>query len=246
MQSNFGAGFLHLIPPGATRPILVAAMQSCGVDTTFDIKPLHGQGNIPIEHGRGKGKIEIKTAMGRVDPDLYAYAIYGSTDTVGEVKGAEFEAFNVPGTSPYTYTTSNAATFKMDLGVFNPSTFLWLTPVASGPTTGQYSVNTTTGVYTFAAADEGKALKVCYSFTSASTGKSIPLTNNTMDSGPIFQLQLFNQFRQSTKTLSVLLTACQASKLSMPFKLDDWMLPSMDMVAQDDGTGSFGLMTITG
>ena len=82
--------------------------------------------------------------------------------------------------------------------------------------------------------------------TSASTGKSIPLTNNTMDSGPIFQLQLFNQFRQSTKTLSVLLTACQASKLSMPFKLDDWMLPSMDMVAQDDGTGSFGLMTITG
>jgi hypothetical protein len=120
----------------------------------------------------------------------------------------------------------------------------WLTRVASAPATGQYSVNAATGVYTFASADSGGSIKLYYTYASASTGTTITGANPAMGSGRVFSLQLVNSFKG--KSISLSFGAVQSSKLSLPMKLDDFSMPSLDMSAQDDGTGNVFSWTLTG
>lgn len=243
-QSNFGAGYLFGVPSGANpSPRMFGAVQDVSVDFSFDLKQLHGQGQFAIEQGRGKGKIDIKASAGRVDPLLFNDMFFGLSASTGEVLGSQLEAFSIPAT-PFTVTVANGVTFRADLGVLDVATGLFMTRVASGPTTGQYSVNTTTGVYTFASADTGKAVKISYTYGSTTTGKTIVGTNTVMGSGPVFALHLVNTFR--SKTLYLSFPAVQSSKLSMPLKLDDFLLPALEMSAQDDGTGSVFTFSATG
>ena len=86
-------------------------------------------------------------------------------------------------TSPYTYTTNFAAAFVADHGTAAQTSYSYdvydygsapttlsgttgvaLTPVVSAPISGQYSVDATTGIYTFAAADVGTSIQIAYSY----------------------------------------------------------------------------------
>lgn len=69
------------------------------------------------------------------------------------------EAQTVPAAAPYTVTADNAATFAFDQGVTYANGAA-LVPVTANPTPGQYAV--TNGVYTFAEADAGAALRLAY------------------------------------------------------------------------------------
>jgi len=244
VQSVFGAGFLFGVPAGASpTPVLFGAVQDVSVDFSFDLKPLYGQNQFALEQARGKGKIDIKAAVGRFDPNLFNQIYFGLTASGGEVLNSMAEAWTIPA-SPYAVTAANGATFKTDLGVFNTALGKWLTRVASAPATGQYAVNTTTGVYTFASGDSGGAIKLYYTYASASTGTTITGANTPMGSGPVFSLQLLNSFKG--KSISLSFGAVQSSKLGLPMKLDDFSLPSLDMSAQDDGTGNVFSWTLTG
>ena len=86
----------------------------------------------------------------------------------GQKLWAYNEAGALPSSSPYTYTTANAANFDGDLGVVYAASGLALIKVASAPAVGQYSVSA--GVYTFSSGDAGKALLVSYSYTQTSGG----------------------------------------------------------------------------
>jgi hypothetical protein len=244
VQSVFGAGFLFGIPSGAnSTPVMFGAVQDTSVDFSFDLKPLYGQNQFALEQARGKGKIDIKSQVGRFDPNLFNQIYFGQTISTGEVLNSISESATIPAT-PFTVTAANGATFKTDLGVFSTSLGRFLTRVASGPATGQYSVNTTTGVYTFAAADTGGVVRLNYTYASTSTGSSLAGANPVMGSSPVFALQLVNSYR--SKSISLNFGAVQSSKLSLPMKLDDFTLPSLDMSAQDDGTGNVFSWTMTG
>lgn len=244
VQSVFGAGFLFGIPSGANpTPVMFGAVQDTSVDFSFDLKPLYGQNQFALEQARGKGKIDIKSQVGRFDPNLFNQIYFGQTTSAGEVLNSMSEAATIPST-PFTVTAANGATFKTDLGVYSTTLGKFLTRVASGPATGQYSVNTTTGVYTFASADTGGAVKLNYTYASSSTGTALAGGNPTMGSSPIFALQLVNSFK--SKSISLSFGAVQSSKLALPMKLDDFALPSLDMSAQDDGTGNVFSWTLTG
>lgn len=241
-QSVFGAGFLWGTPSGSNQtPRLFAAMQDVSVDFSFDMKQLHGQHSFALEQARGKGKIDIKASLGRIDPLLFNDLFFGMTAVAGETLGGVLETAPIPGT-PFTITVTNSATWARDLGVFDTSTGLFMTRVASAPTTGQYSV--AAGEYLFALADVGHVVKISYTYTSASTGKSVAGTNPVMGTGPTFRMDLVNSFKSKTLTMSF--PAVQSSKLSFPMKLDDFALPSLDFSAQDDGTGSVFNYSMTG
>src|SRR5262249_10849872 len=139
-------------------------------------------------------------------------------------------------------TVANSATWATDLGVFDTTTGKFMTKVASGPTTGQYS--RAAGVYTFAAADVGHVVQISYTYTTAGSGWTVASSNPTMGSGNIFRADLFNSYRGITNGIT--LYACQSSKLSFPFKQDDFMLPSFDFAAQDDGAGNVFALYGTG
>jgi hypothetical protein len=245
VQSVFGAGFLFGIPSGANpTPIMFGAVQDTSVDFSFDLKQLYGQNQFALEQARGKGKIDIKSSVGRFDPNLFNQIYFGQTTAAGEVLNSVSEAQSIPASSPYTVTAANGATFKTDLGVYSTTLGKFLVRVASGPATGQYAVNTSTGVYTFAAADTGGTIKLNYTYSSASTGTTLAAVNPTMGTSPIFSLQLVNSFK--SKSISLTFNAVQSSKLSLPMKLDDFSVPALDMSAQDDGTGNVFTWTLTG
>jgi len=244
-QSVFGAGFLYGIPAGANpTPQVFGAVQDVTVDFSFDFKQLWGNLQFPLEQARAKGKIDIKAGMGRYDPTLFNQLFFGGTTSAGEVLSVQGESGTIPGT-PFTLTAANGATFNTDLGVLNTLTGLWFTRVASAPATGQYSVNTTTGVYTFAAADTGKTVKLYYTYGSSSTGTTTVFTNQSMGSSPIFGIQLVNVYR--SKSIWLKFPAVQSSKLSMPMKQDDFSIPTLDMSAQaEDATGEVFRYSLTG
>ena len=244
VQSVFGAGYLFGVPSGANpTPVMFGAVQDTSVDFSFDLKALYGQSQFALEQARGRGKIDIKAAVGRFDPALFNQIYFGQTTTPGEVLNSISESAAIPG-SPYTATAANGSAFKTDLGVYSITLGRFLTRVASSPASGQYAVNTTTGVYTFAAADTGGLVKLNYTYSSGSTGTTIAGANTLMGSGPVFSLQLVNQFKG--KSISLSFPAVQASKLGLPLKLDDFSLPSLDMSAQDDGAGNVFNWTMTG
>ena len=244
VQSVFGAGFLFGIPSGANpTPVMFGAVQDTTVDFSFDLKQLYGQNQFALEQARGKGKIEIKSQIGRFDPNLFNQIYFGQSTTAGELLNSMSEAGTIP-TTPFTITVANGATFKTDLGVYSTTLGKFLTRVASAPATGQYSVNTSTGAYLFASADTGGAVKISYTYASSSTGTTLTGLNPAMGASPIFALQLVNSFK--SKSIALNFGAVQSSKLALPMKLDDFSMPSLDMQAQDDGTGNVFSWTLTG
>ena len=91
-------------------------------------------------------------------PLAIAYTAGYGTLTTGE-------AHSVPASGPYTVTVANAATFAFDAGVTYANGTA-LTAVTGTPARGQYTVNGTTGTYTFAAADAGAAILLTYTWNS--------------------------------------------------------------------------------
>ena len=248
-QSVYSTGNLWGIPAGANpTPVRFATLQDVHVDMSFDLKGLWGGYQFPVEQARGKGKIDIKATTGRVDPNLFNQIFFGISSTpVGEVLSSVDETSAVPGT-PWIITVINGATFKTDLGVYDATSGKNLTRVASAPATGQYSVTVATGAYLFAAADTTHVVRISYTYTSAATGTTITQPNTLLGSGVIFGLQLVEYYKGTAggKSMTLAFPAVQASKLSLPMKLDDFTLPTFDMSAQDDGSGNVFSWTVTG
>ncbi len=74
------------------------------------------------------------------------------------------EAATVPASAPYTYTpVALLGPWSQDVGVAYASSGVALAEVSGSPAQGQYSVSSS-GVYTFSAADEGQAVVVSYSY----------------------------------------------------------------------------------
>ena len=222
-QSIFGTGNLWGIPAGTNpTPVRFGTLQDVAVDFSFDFKMLYGGTQFPVEQARGKAKLDLKATLGRVDPVLFNGMFFGSSAATGEQLNSVDETTTIPGT-PYIITVANGATFSRDLGVYDTTAKKFLTRVASAPATGQYAVNTTTGT-------------------------TITYTNTLMGAGPIFAVELVETYVGSagSKSFSLYLPAVQSSKLTMPLKLDDFTMSSIDMSAQDDGAGNIFTMSITG
>jgi len=247
--SNFGVGLLFYIPAGATpTPIMFGALQDVNIDVSFDEKDLHGSYQFALEKARGKGKMAIKASLGRFDPVLFNGLFFGLTTSTGEKRNSAREAHTIPAPAgPYTVTATNGATFAVDLGVWRTDTQTWMTRAASASGTGIYSVNTTTGVYTFNVADASVGIQLYYTYTAAGTGTSLAYTNQLMGAGPAAAaLNLINYNSVTGKYLNMTFPAVQSFKLSLPMKLDDFTLAGIDFSAQDDGNGNLFNYTMTG
>lgn len=251
-QSVFGVGFLFATPAGANpTPTRFGRLQDVSVDFSFDIKLLYGGFQFPVEQARGKGKIDIKASIGVVDPNLFNNIFFGLTTSTGQTLNSIDEGPTAIPATPFQITVANGGTFSQDLGVYNITTKLWMVRVASGPTAGQYSVNTTTGVYLFASADNvsGYSVKISYTYTASGSGTKLAYTNQILGSNVVFSMQLVNSFKgQDGVNRSIFLNfpAVQCPKLSMPLKMDDFTIPSLDLSAGDDGAGNVFNYSMTG
>ena len=136
-------------------------------------------------------------------------------------------------------TVANAASYVDDLGVFYASganAGNRFTRVTTPSAAGQYSVNTASGIYTFAAADASASLLVVSYLYNGSAGKKLVVTNQLMGFTPTFKATFY-----TTKTtqgvpagLALVLNACTATKLSLPTKTDDYEIQEFDFSAFAD------------
>lgn len=235
VQYSFGSGNLYAIDSVTGKSVQFGALQDVSIDFSFTEKQLRGQFSFPLDVARADGSISIKAASGVIDVDLYNSVFFGLSVTTGARAAAFGEAGTIPAT-PFQITPANAATFYLDLGVYDTLTGVPLTKVASAPTTGQYSVNATTGVYTFAAADTTKAVKISYLYSVTGTGKTLAVTNTLMGTIPTFRLISANTFKGKQEGFDFKATSC--TKLSMPRKRDDYLIPDLEFGAYDNGAGA--------
>jgi hypothetical protein len=244
MQNVFGSGVLIGTPltdyTGAAianpTPVQFGVAQEIGLDVSFDTKMLYGQNQFPVAVGRGKGKITGKVKAAQVNGALFNSIMFGQGLTSGIIADVyDVVGAAIPGT-PYqiTPTVPSSGTWTFDLGV-RDSNGVPMTRVASGPTTGQYSV--AAGVYTFAAADTTKVVFISFQYTATSTtAKKSTLVNPLMGYAPSFRADLYLPY--NGKTLIVTANNCVANKLSLATKLDDFVIPEYNFDAFADASGN--------
>lgn len=249
---NFGSGKLIAVPTNLAdgtaianpTPVILGTMQDVSLDLSVEIKTLYGSKRYPIAVGQGKGKTEIKAKYAEIDGGILGSLFFGKVAAAG-IKAAVFDsAASIPAASPYTLTIAPPATgaFVADLGVMFAATGIQLTRVAASPATGEYAVNTSTGVYTFAAADQGKGVAISYEYSAATGGKVWTLSNETMGYTPSFTLLLQNGY--DGKNLVCKLNRCVSGKLGLPLKSDDFAVYDFEAEAFADNAGSLGYICL--
>lgn len=218
MQYNFGTGLLTFTPSGSNpTPVQCGVLKDVTVDIDQAIKELRGQYKFPVDIAQAESKITGKAKFAQIFGAALTNILSGASQTTGSTAGAQNEVGTIPGT-PFAVTVTNSATFVEDLGVFNVTTGLRMVRVASGPTTGQYSVSA--GVYTFAAADTTNVVWISYSYTTVA-GQTVELSNQLMGTSSTFTCTLFNTFK--SKNIGIKLWSVVVPKLSLAMKNTDYM-----------------------
>jgi hypothetical protein len=244
MVTQFGSGNLWAVPtlvqgaiPANPVPQKFGVLQDVQLDVSEDLKELHGQLKFPVDISAGKAKITGKAKMASIIGSMFASLYFNETAATGVKLQATHPSTVIPST-PFQITVTNGATSFRDLGVYYTATGLFLQRVASAPTVGQYSVNVTTGVYTFAAADTGAFVTIDYMYTSAATGKGFTITNRAMGDKPEFEVFLIQS--RKGKQSGWRLNRCVSTKLTLATKLDDFTVPEFDFSAFADDSGNVG------
>lgn len=250
---TFGTGKIVAVPThladgtaiATPTPVILGTMQDISVDLSVELKSLYGSKRYPIATGQGKGKIEVKAKYAEIDGGILGSLYFGKAATTG-IKAA---AFDVPATipatpGPYTLTIDppGSGTFVGDLGVVFVATGVQLKRVASAPATGEYSVVDATGVYTFAEADQGKAITISHEYSATTGGQVWTMSNEVMGYTPSFALLLQNSF--DGKNLVCKLNKCVSGKMSLPFKSDDFGVYDFDASANADAAGNLGYICL--
>jgi len=135
-----------------------------------------------------------------------------------------------------------AGTYITSLGTGTGGTGTYNLSTSPGTISAQA---TTAGVaYLFAAADTGKPVQISYEYSAVSTtAKIVTVTNQLMGYAPIFRAALNFQF--NGKDFVFNLNNCVSTKLSLPLKNDDFVIPEFDFSAFADAAGNIGYVALT-
>jgi hypothetical protein len=249
-QFGISAGYLIPFagagsPPSPAFPQRLLTIESAEVNITRKIEKLMGQNIMPDDAAPSDEEIKIKLSVGRIGMDLWN-TMLGETVTAGYKRENRDEGG--PGgtaipTTPYQITVVNAATFYKDLGVLNAATLQPMAAVTGTPAAGQYAVNSSTGVYTFSAADEASGVKVLISYldTPASGGRTLTRINHPQGYGPINNLVIAGSYTSAgaVSPFGVLnLRAVRLSGPGAPFKRNGYLLTPIEGEGFPDASGS--------
>lgn len=232
---GFGAGFIFASPlagsgnpaPNPT-PVPVGVIQNLKFTIAGDIKELFGSNQYPVDTAVGKRSIKGSFEMGQISNSLMSQLFFADAVTTGVVATVS-ETDVIPGT-PFHITVANSANFVSNWSVVNTATGIPLQPVASGPTTGQYSF--AAGVYTFATADTGNSVTITYSWTDATAGNTMVAGSHQMGWGPIVSLDVIFPYDAPTPGgMGFLFPNVRLGKIDFTTKLDDYSMFAVDWEA---------------
>lgn len=237
---TFGAGrFFGINNVTAPTPMRSITTQDQSVDFKRSTKSLYGDRQFAAEVAAGEMQVSGKVTMGGLNARMFADLLFADGSTTGQTGQADDEAGTVPGSTAYTVTVTNSATFTTDLGVRYASGANANKPlvrVASAPAAGQYTVSA--GVYTFAAADANANVKVSYLYTIANTGATISLANQMQ--GPTGNFTGVMAFLYGANQNILTLNNCIATDGSIASKGSDFAKPTFGFDCATDTNDTLG------
>jgi hypothetical protein len=242
-QFVFGTGQLFATPVGGGAPLRFGALQDVSVDFSGDVKQLFGQYQFALDTARGKTKIEWKASTGNIDVEAFNQIFFGETVDTGNqlIQVINENGGAIPAT-PFQITATHGADFVMDLGVYDAADASPFKQVAATPGPGEYTVSGA-GVYTFNTADTGKVALLNYLWEDSATGGSLDIGNQLMGNTPKFQLVLSQNY--DGKYFTLLLYSNVADKLSLPLKMDDYLLAELSGQSMADAANRVARITTT-
>jgi len=189
--------------------------------------------------GVAAGQIITSAAAGFPTGTVTVLSVTGTAVTMSAnstaaiASGSSFSFANPPSATP---ANGGAGVFDLDLGVLYAATGLPFTLVSGTPVLqGTYSVNLSTGVYSFSPNDQDVGVLLNYTYTVA-TGYKITSANLLMGSTPRFEAVFTQTYNGNNLTLK--LFACVSSKLTLPTKIDDYTINELDFMAYANAAGN--------
>jgi hypothetical protein len=240
VNKGFGSGYMFMTPLGTAiaQPIRVGILQDISMDISFDEKPLYGQGQWAYALARGKAKGACKAKFAQIDSLAMGQVFFGVTPVAGQNQIVDLEAHSVPASTAYTVQVTNHTNFGSDEGVFYAATMQPLQNAGTAAvSTGTYSLNTSTGTYTFAAGDASAALLFSYEWNDGTSGKKTSVTDQPMGTATYFSVDLFENDPETGAQWGARLYRCMSSKLNIASKQDDWTIPEFDFSMQRNAAG---------
>jgi hypothetical protein len=229
-----GAIFVQRTDLANGTPVNIGKANEFQLDQQFTKKELYGQNQFPLFIARGSAKFTAKAKAALISGIALNSAFFGQTLAAGQQATALSETGTIASGA---YTVANHATFVSDLGVVYAATGLPLAYVPSAPAAGQYSQSG--GVYGFNSGDNGKGIFVTYTYTVAGTGQQLAIANPTLGVTPTFQVWYYTS--TNGVPLNLQLYSCVADKLSLAFKLEDFMMPELSFSCFANAAGNVGL-----
>lgn len=250
-QYSFGAGQLFAALPGANTPIRFGAVQGVSLSISFAQKMVYGRKQFPIGIYRGVAKLTGVAEFAHINGAIFEKLFFGAgaAKTVGVQRLVQQEAHTV---TANIVTANHAAGFFKDLGVTrvdNGQVFeRTIENGLDGPIGQQYFCNETTGVYTFNYDPDSNCntndVLINYLWTDTASGSNLAIANQDQGIAPSFKMVLTETF--NGKSMTVVLNSCQATKLNMAFKQNDFMIPELGFSYGADANGSVGSISLEG
>lgn len=240
---KFGSGVLVATNTTAnSTPIQFGQLQDVEFGSDVTRKDLFGQYQVAMESAPGEKKITGKAKVANINGLLYNDLFWGGTMASGQILAVNNEAASIPAATSYTVTVSNASNFDADYGVAYASNGVAFTRVASGSeAAGSYSVDTSTGIYTFAAADASTNVFISYSYT-ATTGQTITIKNQLQGVDVEFGVQFNTTYKN--KQAYYTFSRCVSSKLNVASKMADWNIDELDFQVLSNPDLSIGKISL--
>lgn len=241
MEFVFGSGLLVATPLATTlnpnpAPRRFGVTQEVTLSDSFDTKELYGSNQYPVDARRGKGKITGTVKFAQINARQLNDIYHGGTVASGQKLFIDSEVHTVPAGGGAVQlnipTGASAPTFDADKGVQYAASGQLLTQVAANPVQGQYTV--AAGAYTFAAADANAVVLISYT-ENVTTGYTTQKQNQFMGTTPYFGAFLTRPANGIQSNVQIF--KAMASKLDTSPKQDDYMIPSLDFMVLDPGTG---------
>ena len=215
-----------------STPVNIGYANSFNLQFQGNIKELFGQNQMPLDAARGTIKITGKATAAVLSGIAWNNVFFGDSFTSGGIQWNYQEKKTV--TSGSVAALTNAGTFDADLGVTYFSSGLPLIKVASAPAVGQYTQ--TGATYAMNSSDTGPVL-VSYTST-VTTGQTLSIVNQLLGYAPNFQLDYYTM--RNNKALVVRLYQAQSASINLPVKLEDFIMPELEMHFFANASGQIG------
>lgn len=231
---SFSTGFLAAVPSGANpTPQPFAILEDVSIDISRDLKKLRGQNKHVVAVGEAGTDVTGKVGNASFFGSSMAI-ILGSSAAAGSDVPIIGETATIP-TTPYQITVAQGATFKRNYGVLDLTTGKMMARGATATGTGVYAVNEGTGQYTFAAADAGHKVSFVYTYTAASVGQTVAVTNSVMSIASGVMLAAYGP-KVGTSALGFVGYNVHFPKLGFNLKVDDFAKQSAEFFCAQSAT----------